>query len=122
MYHITFPQQSNAASWPLVGLITDLDDNPLDLTGMSLVFNIVDKNGASVLQASTANGKITIVGLGLFRWFFTLADMQSLCPNTYQTGLTLTTADQSQTVQFSVGPLPIISGNMGGMSSGPDYP
>jgi hypothetical protein len=124
MYHITFPQQSNAASWPLVGLITDLDDNPLDLTGMSLVFNIVDKNGASVLQASTANGKITIVDVGMFRWFFTLADMQSLCANTYQTGLTLTTADQSQTVQLTVGPLPIISGNMAstGTPFGPDYP
>jgi hypothetical protein len=125
MYHVTFPPQSNRASWVFIGLVTDLDSNPIDLSACSMVFQISPKReGASSgygdnydtstasgsLLASTANGKLTIVDLGTFRWFFTLQDMQSLCPGTYDTGLTLTNDDGTQTVQLSVGPLAIVDG------------
>jgi hypothetical protein len=124
MYHVTFPPQSNRASWVFIGQITDLDDNPIDLTNCSLVFQIRGRrdgdpgygrygggnhSGAS-LCASTDNGKLTIVDIGKFRWFFTLQDMHSLCPGTYDTGLTLTNDDGTQTVQLSVGPLAIVDG------------
>jgi len=121
MYHVTFPQRSNRASWRAAGLITDLDDNPVDLTGCSLVFQISDQDRGSFgggfwcestprLLASTANGKITIVDIGVFVWSFTLQEMRTLQPGTYQTGLTITNDDGTQTEQLSVGPLPIISG------------
>jgi hypothetical protein len=114
MYHVTFPPQSNRASWVFIGLITDLDDNPIDLSACSLVFAIRDPNGQQMLEASTAlgggNGKLTIVDIGRFRWFFTLEDMRSLCVKQYDTGLTLTNDDGTQTVQFSVGPLSIVDG------------
>jgi len=110
MYHVTFPPQSNRASWVFIGQITDLDDDPIDLAGLPMVFQIRDKNGAPVLMASTDNGKITVVDLGIFRWFFTVQEMSTLCAATYQTGLTLTNGDGTQTVQFSVGPLPITDG------------
>jgi len=109
MYQITFPPQSNRASWVFIGLVTDLDDNPIDLSACSLVFVIRDRNG-KVLEASTDNGKLTIVGLGTFRWFFTLQDMQGLCAAQCDTGLTLTNDDGTQTVQLSVGPLNIVDG------------
>ena len=109
MYHVTFPAQSNRASWVFIGLVTDLDDNPIDLSLCSMVFAIRNKNGA-MLEASTDNGKLTIVDLGRFRWFFTLDEMRSLCVGTYDTGLTLTNDDGTQTVQLSVGPLPIVDG------------
>jgi hypothetical protein len=109
MYHVTFPPQSNRASWVFIGLVTDLDDNPIDLSACSLEFFARAKNGAQ-LEASTANGKLTIVDLGTFRWFFTRTDMQGLCPGTCDTGLTLTNDDGTQTVQLSVGPLPIVDG------------
>jgi hypothetical protein len=112
MYHVSFPAQSRDASWAFIGQITDLDDNPIDLTGLTLVFSIRDKRGNVRLTAQTADGSITILDLGTFRWFFTLQQMQSLPCETYQTGFTATTADLSQTVQFFVGPLPIVSGNM----------
>ena len=64
------------------------------------------------LVASTDNGKITYVDIGTFRWFFTKDEMGSLCAETYDTGLTLTNDDGTQTIQLSVGPLPIIDGNM----------
>jgi hypothetical protein len=109
MYHVTFPPQSNRASWVFIGLVTDLDDNPIDLSLCSMVFRARDKRGGGI-EASTANGKLTIVGLGTFRWFFTLGDMKSLCPGTCDTGLTLTNDDGTQTVQLSVGPLAIVDG------------
>jgi hypothetical protein len=112
MYHIQFPPQSNRASWLFVGQITDWDDNPIDLTGCSLLFHVqaTDEFPYPGLTASTANGRLTIVGLGTFRWFFTLADMQGLNPIQYQTGLTLTNDDGSQTVQLATGPLAIYDG------------
>ena len=128
MYQVTFTPQSNRASWVFIGLVTDLDNNPIDLTGCSMVFQAQpprqgsgghDYPGTSgyygdecsgTLSASTDNGKITFVDIGKFQWFFTLQDMQALRPGTYQTGLTLTNNDGTQTVQFSVGPLPIVDG------------
>jgi hypothetical protein len=110
MYHITFPQQSNRASWLFIGLVTDLDDDPIDLSACSMVFVVRGKNGGPSLEASTDNGKITYVDLGTFRWFFTLEEMRGLCAGTYDTGLTLTNDDGTQTIQLSVGPLPIVDG------------
>ena len=110
MYHVTFPAQSNRASWAFVGLITDLDDNPIDLSACSMVFQITDKYCSKRLQASTGDGNLTVVDLGTFRWFFTLDQMHSLDPGTYDTGLTLTNDDGTQTAQLSVGPLPIVEG------------
>jgi hypothetical protein len=109
MYQITFPPQSNRASWLFVGLITDLDDNPIDISACSLVFDVRDKDGYR-LEASTANGKITIIDTGKFRWFFTVEEMRSFCPGQCDTGLTLTNDDGTQTVQLSIGPLPIVDG------------
>lgn len=112
MYHITFPPQSNRASWLFVGQITDYDDNLIDLTDCSLVFHIqCDPHWPYPgLTASTDNGKLTVVGLGTFRWFFTLDDMQGLYPVQYQTGLTVTNDDGTQTVQLATGPLAIYDG------------
>jgi len=110
MYQVTFPPQSNRASWVFIGLVTDLDDNPIDLSACSMVFAIRDKKSGYCLEASTDNGKLTIVDLGRFRWFFTLEEMQGFYPGQYDTGLTLTNDDRTQTVQLSVGPLPIVDG------------
>jgi hypothetical protein len=121
MYQVTFPAQSRDASWAFIGQITDLDDNPIDLTGLALVFSIRDKRGNVRLTAQTADGSITVIDLGTFRWFFTLQQMQALTCQTYQTGFTAATADGTQTVQFFVGPLPIISGNMSNAGDGDDY-
>jgi hypothetical protein len=110
MYHITFPAQSTRASWVFIGQITDLDDNPVNLTGCSLVFHIGTIDQWPMLTASTANGKLTIVDTGTFRWFFTRSEMASLSPMQYNTGFTLTNNDGTQTIQLAVGPLPIIDG------------
>jgi hypothetical protein len=88
----------------------DLDENLIDLTGCAMIFQISDKQNCPRLLASTDNGKITFIDLGTFRWFFTLADMHGLEAGTFNTGLTLTNNDGTQTIQLSVGPLPIVDG------------
>jgi len=113
MYHVTFPPQSNRASWLFVGLVTDLDDNPIDLSACSMVFQVsggVHQSPAGRLTASTDNGKLTIIDIGKFRWFFTKEEMGGLCAGQYETGLTLTNDDGTQTVQLLVGPLSIVDG------------
>jgi hypothetical protein len=111
MYQVTFPPQSNRASWVFIGVITDLQDNPIDISNCSMVFAIRERNGGvAQLEASTANGKITYPDIGRFRWFFTLQEMHGLCAGSYDTGLTLTNDDGTQTIQLSVGPLPIVDG------------
>lgn len=108
MYQISFPPTSNRASWTFTGQISDLDDNLLDLSALSLRFEVRDQDGCLKLDASTDNGKLTIVSLGIWQWTFTKDEMGTLCPGTYQTGMTL--ASDTQTVQLSVGPLPIVEG------------
>jgi len=110
MYHINFQPQSNRASWVLIGELKTTDGDLFDLTGCAMVFQISDIDGGSRLTASTDNGKITYIDVGRFRWFFTRDEMRGLEPGTYDTGLTLTNDDGTQTVQLSVGPLPVVSG------------
>jgi hypothetical protein len=110
MYQINFPAQSNRASWAFIGEITDLDDNPIDLSNCTMVFAATDKDGNQGLLASTEIGNITYPSLGLFRWFFTVGEMQGLRAEQYNTGLTLTNDDGTQTIQLNISPLPIVNG------------
>ena len=111
MYEVNFPPQSNQASWIFIGMVTDLEDKPIDISACSMVFAIREKKqrGARLI-ASTDNGKIVYPSLGVFRWFFTEGEMSGLYAGTYDTGLTLTNDDGTQTVQLLVGPLPIVDG------------
>ena len=111
MYQISFPFTSNKASWLFVGQVLDMDENPIDISACSMAFAVREKNnGGQRLEATTENGKITYVDIGTFRWFFTREEMGGLCAGTYETGLILTNDDGTQTIQLSVGPLPIVDG------------
>jgi hypothetical protein len=110
MYQVSFPAQSNRASWVFIGEVLDLDNEPIDISACSMVFQIDDKDHGPRLTASTDNGKITYIDTGKFRWFFTVDEMHGLEPGTYETGLTLTNDDGTQVIQLSVGPLPIVDG------------
>jgi hypothetical protein len=110
MYHVSFPPQSNRASWIFIGEVLDMDDTPVNISGCSMAFRADDTDGGQRLLATTGNGKITFVDIGKFRWEFTRGEMSQLEPGTYNTGLTLTNDDGTQTIQLSVGPLPIVEG------------
>jgi hypothetical protein len=110
MYQITFPATSNRATWIFTGQISDANTNePLDLTGLSFVFEVREPGGCQKLLATTDNGKFAVIDTGIFRWEFSKEEMRSLCAGSYDTGMTMANADQ--TTQLSVGPLPIIDGN-----------
>jgi hypothetical protein len=109
MYDIKFPPRSNRESWTFTGLLTDYDDEPIDLTGCSMVFSIMDIEGRHMI-ASTDNTKLTFPDTGVFQWNFTLQEMQCFCPGQCRTGLVLTNDDGTQTIQLSIGPLPIVAG------------
>jgi hypothetical protein len=112
MYQISFPQTSNRADWIFTGQISDAENGDLlDLSALTFVFSICDQDGCPLLTASSGNGKFTVVGTGLFRWQFTKSEMSSLCAGTYPCGFTMTNADP-QTVQLSVGSLPIVDGDV----------
>jgi hypothetical protein len=111
MYEVLFKPQSNQASWAFSGMITDMEGQPIDLSACSMVFAVRRKNrGGHHLVASTENGKITYPALGVFHWFFTEGEMGGLSAGTYATGLTITNDDGTQTVQLSVGALPVVDG------------
>lgn len=111
MYQISFPPTSNRATWIFTGAITDASDNSLlDLSDLTIVFEVVDQFGCQKLLATTDNGKLTVIDTGLFRWEFSKTEMETLCAGTYQTGMTM--ANDDQTSQLSVGPLPIVEGNV----------
>ena len=67
MYHVTFPAQSNRASWTFTGLVTDLDDNPVDISACSMVFHANHRNSNYGLLALTDNGKLTFLDLGVIK-------------------------------------------------------
>lgn len=111
MYQISFPQTSNRATWIFTGQITDAATGELlDLSDLSFVF-AVEECGTALLLATTDNGKFTSPSTGIFRWEFSETEMATLCSKTYDTGLTMMNAD-GQTAQLSVGPLPIVDGNV----------
>lgn len=111
MYQISFSPTSNRADWVFTGQANDASDGSLlDLSALTLVFAVYDEFGCQKLLATTGNGKMTIVGLGLFRWEFSKSEMEALCAGTYNTGMTMANVDQ--TSQLSVGPLPVYEGNV----------
>jgi hypothetical protein len=88
--------------------LVDEDDNPLDLSEMSMVVGVYDKDGCEKLTGSTDDGKITYVDDGTFDWVFTDTEMRGLCKGTYSVGLTL--SDGTNVTQIGTGSLPIIDG------------
>jgi hypothetical protein len=112
MYQINFPAQLNTVPWTFTGGIKDAGTgDDLDLSLYSWKFEVLDRENCSCvrLTASTDNGKFTTPETGIFQFSFTASDMATLCPNTYDTRLTMTLiSDTTQAAAVSVGPLPII--------------
>lgn len=112
MYQISFPPTSNRGTWIFTGQINDANSpfDLLDLSDLTLVFAVYDEFRCQKLLATTDNGKLTIISTGIFQWEFAESEMAVLCAGTYNTGMTMASADQIE--QLSVGPLPIVEGNV----------
>lgn len=108
MYQIQFLPQLNQVEFDFLGEVKDANDgSDIDLSIYTWKFEILEPGTCcAVLTATTANGKFTTPELSQFRIQFTKAEMQSLCPKTYPTRMTMELGDQSSAL--SVGPLPVI--------------
>lgn len=110
MYIGALPPVSNRASWKLLQEVVDDDTSELvSLSGLTITVEVIDPlDCTTVLSATTANGKVTIVDTGTFQAAFTRDEMATLCARTYQVGVTL--ADSDDTVQIIIGTLPVLNG------------
>ena len=108
------PPQSNRADWIECIEFKDDDANQdgenelIDLTGSTIVITVRDEDGCQVLNASTTDGSIVIVSLGLAEYTFPRSSMTNLRPDTYEVGGTLERG--GETMQFLIGTVPIVDG------------
>jgi hypothetical protein len=93
-YRINF-QSANNEDLRQVFVLTDDAGAPFDLTGAALHMDIEAFNGADVLEATTANGRIALsdAPAGRFELAVPAATMRTLAPGSYQHDLLLTFAD-----------------------------
>jgi hypothetical protein len=102
--------QSNRATFKRQYRLVDSETGDLlDLTDRTIVFEIVRPGDCrAVLSATTDNGKIVIVDLGIFEVTFDRSELTGLCPQTYNLGITV--ADDDETDQAIIGTIPIVGG------------
>lgn len=111
MYIGTLDPVSNKAGWDFVREVLDADtDEAIDLSACSIVLEVCDQEtGTSVLSATTSNGKITILDIGVFQASFTATEMKTLCADTYDVGCTVKNGT-AEPQQFIIGKLPVLNG------------
>lgn len=111
MFIGTLPPVSNRAGFSHpIEVVDDDTDEKVDLTGCTIVYEIVDPScNRTMLSATTANEKVSITATGVFQVDFTALEMRQLCAQTYQVGCTISNAD-SEPQQFIIGTLPVLSG------------
>lgn len=81
----------------------------IDFTGATIEIDIKDFDGCRRIQASTGNGKITIVSTGAFELDVPASEMQCLCPGSYPWGGVFLL--NGETISLFIGTLGIIQGN-----------
>jgi hypothetical protein len=110
MFLGTLDPASTRADWEyIVSLIDHETDEPLDLAGASILAELRDRrSGATVLSASTSNGRISAIDIGTFRILLSASDMRTLRADTYEIGGIYTL--NGTTRQFIIGLLPILDG------------
>jgi hypothetical protein len=110
MYIGALDPVSNRADWRVTREIVDDDTAELvSLAGALIRFDVRDqRTRATLLQASTADGRITIDDVGTFTVAFSAADMQPLCAGIYDVGCTITL--NGATHQFIIGTVTVLDG------------
>lgn len=117
MYRGTLDEESNKATWTDDVEVTDEEGTLIDLTDAVIVLEVRAKRAIddydtnitnAILSATTANGKITLQGTGVFRFSFTKSEMNTLCAGTYDIGVTV--ERDGETDQVLIGQLPLLDG------------
>jgi hypothetical protein len=107
----TLPPVSNKADWiEEYELYDDETGDPLDISGADeITVSVRDAKSRSVLLTATlSGGSIAHAETGVFRWTFAAESMRSLCPKTYEIGMTMLLNDV--TTQLLIGHVPVVDG------------
>lgn len=109
MLEVMLPRVSNRASWSdVIELLDDETNELIDLSAASIVIEVMDDCGRTVLSATTDNGKVVVVDIGRAQFSFAREEMATLCLGTYRVGATVTTGDETNQIFF--GTMPVIDG------------
>jgi hypothetical protein len=110
---------TNNADWRTIFQWNDIETGDLiDFTGASIEIELREPdnylysnygNYGFWIQASTDNGLITIISLGIFELVIPKLQMQNLCPGSYPIGGVYTLNDE--TISLFTGSLTVKSGN-----------
>ena len=102
---------SNRADWiDCYKLIDDETDDPIDLSDATeITIEVRDRDTRrSLFSATLSGGTIEHIETGVFQWAFTLDQMRTLCPKTYDVGLTI--LKDGIATQILIGSLPVYDG------------
>lgn len=111
MLKVNLEAVSNRARWTEQVQVTDENGGLVNLTGATIIFQVRDQSSQRlVLEASTANGTITIDSTGVYSWTFTAAQMDDVDPGTYDVGCLITLSGASGPDQHFVGTVIVIEG------------
>jgi hypothetical protein len=105
------PAVSNRADWiDAYKLLDDETGHPIDLSDATeITVEIRDRETRSPqFSATLSGGTVEHIETGIFQWSFSLSQMRSLCPKTYDVGLTI--LKDEITTQILIGTLPVYDG------------
>lgn len=100
-------QAANNADYQTIFDFT-FDGEPVDFSGAYIEVEVKDFDGCRRIEASTTNGKISIVDLGKFQLSIPASEMKCLCAGTYPIGGLMQL--NGETISLFTGSLPVIDG------------
>lgn len=105
----TLPPVSNRADWIDVAEFTDEQTGELvKIDDCRIVMTLRDENDCQATSATTDDGTVQFISIGVAQFTFSRAVMSSLQPGAYQVGATISRDDQ--TTQYLIGTVPIVDG------------
>lgn len=112
MYIGSLPVASNRATYQQAfQLYDDEDDEGISLAAAKITLEVRRPGrGSPEIRATTENGRIVVTDQddGSFELTFTPDQMRSLCPMTYEVGITI--EQNGETIQYLIGTLPVLDG------------
>lgn len=110
MYDAQLKPVSNRADWiETIELVNDDTEEVItDLSGVTMVLEVRDRDRRRCLSGTTEDGHITFAGFGVIQWAFTRQEMSQLCAGTYEIGITV--ARNGVTEQELIGSIPVVDG------------
>lgn len=109
MAYIANFDQSNKADWRFTITASDADTGEdIDFTDVTVSFVVKDENNCQKLEATIANGKVTLPVSTALEFFFSATDMETLCTGSYKVGCVYN--NNGEIVQLLTGTVSIYDG------------